>query len=151
MVADKPVPEKYFARFKRNGFVIHFTPLEKPVSREASVILNNLKQTHPDKSKTWIYVKSGDMVYPRFGNPFYRIKGLAFIGEPYLVVSLGKAPLKQTQQTILHEFGHTLGLRHCAVKNCMMNDAKGSMKNVRNSTSFCRLCATVINKYLPVE
>lgn len=43
---------------------------------------------------------------------------------------------------VLHELGHTLGLPHCPVKGCVMQDANGSIRTVDESTGhFCASCA----------
>ncbi len=43
--------------------------------------------------------------------------------------------------TSVHEVGHTLGLPHCPVPRCVMNDARGSVRTVDASTGqLCDAC-----------
>lgn len=54
-----------------------------------------------------------------------------------------KEKLNQLFKVSIHEFGHTQGLLHCAVKSCFMRDAKG--KNPTNEeTAFCSKCKTLL-------
>ena len=39
----------------------------------------------------------------------------------------------------LHETGHTYGLEHCPVANCIMKDAKGKM-DLDDGDSYCEKC-----------
>jgi archaemetzincin len=41
----------------------------------------------------------------------------------------------------LHELGHTLGLEHCPVKGCIMEDAEGTVKTVDGESALCPACA----------
>jgi archaemetzincin len=45
----------------------------------------------------------------------------------------------QFYKVVLHELGHTEGLPHCAVKNCLMRDAEGK-NHLDEETEFCLNC-----------
>jgi archaemetzincin len=85
------------------------------------------------------------------------IGGLGNIGGKSCVVSTqilrkhskSKADLhRRLKDLAVHEFGHTLGLDHCPVKGCVMNDAKGKLiKSLDSSTGrFCDYCGLRIEK-----
>jgi len=46
--------------------------------------------------------------------------------------------LKRVIKVAIHEVGHVLGLPHCKVPGCVMNDAEGTVKTVDHETG--RLC-----------
>jgi archaemetzincin len=54
------------------------------------------------------------------------------------------------ENLVLHEVGHTLGLRHCPLDRCIMADAKGNaIAAARKSTNeFCPRCHHLIQAYL---
>jgi archaemetzincin len=49
----------------------------------------------------------------------------------------------QLFKVAIHELGHTEGLKHCAVKNCYMRDAKGK-NHTDDLTSFCKTCKNLL-------
>ena len=40
-------------------------------------------------------------------------------------------------KTTLHELGHTLGLEHCPIVGCIMEDAHGTVKTVDIEKALC--------------
>jgi archaemetzincin len=45
----------------------------------------------------------------------------------------------------LHELGHTYGLQHCPVYNCLMKDAEGKM-NLDDGDSYCKNCSRFLSE-----
>jgi archaemetzincin len=83
------------------------------------------------------------------------IFGLGSISGTSAMVStkrLGKKANKKkravrTIKVMNHELGHVLGLPHCSKKQCLMNDAKGTIKTVDKETGlFCDLCKGEIER-----
>jgi archaemetzincin len=40
----------------------------------------------------------------------------------------------------MHEIGHTLGLPHCPVKGCLMEDAEGAVATTDGEHDLCPAC-----------
>ena len=79
------------------------------------------------------------------------IMGLAYRPGKTAIVSTYR--LKQNhaefynrlQKVCIHEFGHNLGLRHCADKNCVMTDAAESVRTIDHcQPALCTECALKI-------
>ncbi len=80
-------------------------------------------------------------------NPDWGVMGLGYCPGKSCVASsfrlTKKNKLMQLFKVSIHEFGHTQGLPHCAVKSCYMRDAEG--KNPTNEeTAFCSKCKTFL-------
>ncbi|MBU1077688.1 MAG: hypothetical protein KKH98_10370, partial [Spirochaetes bacterium] len=77
------------------------------------------------------------------------ILGMGSLGGRACVVSTFRLKRKVSKNKMLerlvkvvnHELGHTFGLEHCPEKNCLMQDAKGTVKTVdREQNVFCDSC-----------
>jgi archaemetzincin len=56
---------------------------------------------------------------------------------------------ERLKKICLHEIGHNLGLNHCSSDDirCMMNDAKGTIREVdQEEIFFCKKCWSVLRK-----
>jgi archaemetzincin len=56
---------------------------------------------------------------------------------------------ERLKKICLHEIGHNLGLNHCSSDDvrCMMNDAKGTIREVdQEKIFFCKKCWSVLRK-----
>lgn len=87
------------------------------------------------------------------------IFGLGFMPGKSCVISTFrlkghiKSPMHYEERLIkvvLHELGHNFGLDHCITKNCMMEDAGGTIKTIDNEkTGLCPVCRGKLKKLLP--
>ena len=93
--------------------------------------------TSSDISITRTLIVNGEKkVYPDRG-----IFGLGRRPGTVCVVSNYRTGTVETfSKTTVHEFMHTLGVPHCEHKNCIMQDGKGSGKNMRESTHTHKDC-----------
>jgi archaemetzincin len=55
---------------------------------------------------------------------------------------------RRLDDLVAHEFGHTLGLDHCATERCMMRDAEGKiLRSVDSSTGrYCDRCRATVGE-----
>jgi len=74
--------------------------------------------------------------------------GLGYCPGRACVVSTFRAGKKKVSQIVferrmvtlsLHELGHTYGLEHCPVSDCLMKDAQGKMA-LDDGDSYCGNC-----------
>ena len=83
------------------------------------------------------------VTYPDFG-----ILGLA--RRPGKVCVISNYRLRNNvnmfAKTVVHEFMHTLGVRHCEHSYCIMQDGKGSGKNMKESNHIHEDCLTQANQ-----
>ena len=88
--------------------------------------------------------------------PDYGIFGLGLRPGKTCVISIFRLKrgvskqktLERLEKVVLHEIGHNLGLNHCFNnKECMMNDACGTIKQVdKEKVWFCKKCWNLIKK-----
>lgn len=77
------------------------------------------------------------------------IVGLATIDGKACVISSFRCRMKardaqhareRLAKAAVHEIGHTLGLDHCPVKGCLMEDARGLIRTFDGETDLCSRC-----------
>ncbi|RAR73687.1 matrixin family metalloprotease [Flavobacterium aciduliphilum] len=104
-----------------------------------------------------LLITEKDIAYKKSNQfPEWGIFGLGLRPGKTCVVSTFRLKRKVTKQQMLirlkkvalHEIGHNLGLSHCKNnKECMMNDADGTIKQVdREKIWFCEKCWGQIKK-----
>jgi len=67
-----------------------------------------------------------------------RISGAAAVASSFRLNKSNK--IEQLYKVVVHELGHTRGLRHCSDPICIMADAKGK-NNLDKGEKFCTNCA----------
>lgn len=81
------------------------------------------------------------------------ILGLASIGGGECVISRFRVQRdardevhtrERLAKTVVHEVGHTFGLRHCPNHGCLMEDGKGSVKTTDHEYDLCDDCRRLL-------
>lgn len=120
----------------------------KDHTRYESDSLNNYLSQYGSDSTIVIGLTSADIGLDNFRNrPHWGIMGKAKgINIPVAVFSSYRS--KDNAQlfcVMLHEIGHTRGLRHCPDQKCMMQNAKGG-NPFRHTQVFCKKCKAYMTK-----
>lgn len=105
-------------------------------------------QTHGADTTKSLGLTHLDISVMRGENENWGIFGFGMIGgKPSVVSSYRLRGTNRTQyesrlqKVVNHEIGHTLGLDHCDQDKCLMQDAKGTISTVDNSSGkFCPRC-----------
>lgn len=131
-IGNVPLPASAITR-KRNDHV-----------RYRADLLNQTLKAHKTDDNLVIGLTQADIGLDNFrGREHSGIMGLASgIGTGVAVFSSYRPRGNgQLFSVMLHEIGHTLGLRHCPDSKCMMQDAKGGNPFSRTQV-FCKSCQT---------
>jgi archaemetzincin len=126
----------------------------------AERILDWLRPRLPASADRIVAVTSKDISTTKGRAPDFGICGLADMGGPAAVVStfrVGRklgvlagaarhaAYLRRLGDLARHELGHTLGLPHCPVRGCLMEDANGTVATFDRSTGhLCDSCRAAL-------
>ena len=97
--------------------------------------------------------KFGKTKEPKYKYQDWGIMGLAYCPGNSCVVSTFRLHHKNEEiqftrlkKVTIHEFGHNLGLPHCANKKCVMTDAVESIKTIDNAElKLCKDCKTQLD------
>lgn len=107
-----------------------------------------------NSNKNLLIITEKDIAHKKGNINEYGIFGLGYRPGTSCVVSTFRIKRNASKSVFynrlskicLHEIGHNLGLDHCNVnKNCMMNDAKGTIKQVdQEKIWLCNNCKKLI-------
>ncbi len=79
--------------------------------------------------------------------PDWGIMGLGYCpGNSCIASSFrlhGKNKMEKLFKVAIHELGHTQGLKHCSVNDCLMHDAEGKDR-LDEEKEFCKKCKAVL-------
>ena len=129
-------------------------------SRRAEKLLRAIDVDPPDGAWKVVAVTEAEISTTKGSIVDWGIGGLGNIGDRSCVVSTyllrkhtprsdsGKLR-ERLRKLAIHEFGHTLGLHHCPVFGCVMNDAQGKLIRSLDTggETFCGRC----RKRLPAQ
>lgn len=133
---EKP-PRSYFKDFK--NYTIKYTK----VTTINEIATKNLKKS----TNNYVFYLTNKPIYHKIHNvEKYSIKGLSIVGGNCSIVTLKNKLESLTIKIIKHEFAHGKGLPHCIHKNCVMNDAKGKISNLKNCNEFKESCRNFMLK-----
>jgi len=117
---------------------------------------NKLLKKYNSQKNTLIITEKDICHFKDKLRPDYGIFGLGLRPGKTCVISIFRLKrwvskqktLERLEKVALHEIGHNLGLKHCINnKECMMNDACGTVSQVDNEKVwFCEKCMEKIKK-----
>ena len=117
-------------------------------------MLQVLARTPETEGGKVLGVTEVDIVAEKDGNPEWGVLGLGSIDGKSCVLSTFRMrrawdhggadePTVRSRlwKTAVHEVGHTLGLEHCPVQGCVMEDGHGTVATTDRETDLCPSCA----------
>jgi archaemetzincin len=114
----------------------------------ADSLLGFLRQLNRGKFEKIIGVTTRDISTKKDPHENWGILGLGSCPGETCVISTFRAGknkvspkdfIRRMLNLALHELGHTYGLEHCPVANCIMKDAEGKM-NLDDGDVYCKKC-----------
>lgn len=129
-----------------------------PRSRyRAEKILDFVSRTASPQYDKVLAITDRDISTTKGEHADWGIFGLAYLSARPCVVSTCRLKRNATPAQRLvrllrvarHEVGHMIGLPHCAIPGCVMQDANGAIRGVdAGDGSFCRSCVTLAGPFL---
>jgi archaemetzincin len=121
----------------------------KPRNRyRADSIIKSLKN-NIGRDSVIVGLSNQDISTTYKGIKDWGVMGLGYNPGKACVVSDFRLSLRNKNQQfyklVLHELGHTAGLPHCAIKSCLMRDAKGG-NPLDEEKEFCPDCKSFLIK-----
>ncbi len=121
---------------------------------QASVLLDWLDGLSIGGGGKVMALTEAEIVTRKGNHPTWGILGMGSIDGRCSVVSTyrmrrrwenGGAPESLVRERLwkvaIHELGHTLGLEHCPVRGCLMEDGHGTVQTVDRGQALCADCA----------
>lgn len=145
-------PDSHITRIKsfryRADSLLHFLNRQKPDSIDIILGLTKTDIAITKRDKSTGYIKKPTTTYTDWA-----IFGLGQVNGTSCVVSNYRLKKRASTQLYIkrftricnHEVGHVLGLPHCPIKNCLMNDANETIKTIdKSSGKLCPSCKKAI-------
>jgi len=119
----------------------------------ADTLIRFLKRTIPKNCNYCIGLTTKDISVTNGDIPDYGIFGLGYCPGVSCVVSTYRYSKNISEELFkerfikicLHELGHNMGLPHCKMQNCLMNDAEGKISTVdHEKMQLCNKCKTIL-------
>lgn len=110
----------------------------QPRNRYRADKLINWLHSRAGNNEVYIGVTDQDISHTNGTNPDYGIMGLARSPGKGCVASSFRSRAGFTK-VVIHELGHTTGLRHCPTQGCFMMAANGK-NHTASLTGFCAKC-----------
>ena len=127
----------------------------KSARYRAGILLAWLESLPVPRGGKILGITEVDIVTRKGRHENWGILGLGSLDGPGCVLSTfrmrrrwekGGAPPSLVRERLwkvsVHELGHTLGLDHCPVRGCIMEDGHGTVKTTDRSNALCPACAT---------
>jgi len=121
-------------------------------------ILDFLEATASAGRTKILAITSEDISVTKGSIQDWGVFGVAYVSRPPAVISTfrlgrGNPPWsllsRRVREVAVHELGHTFGLQHCPSTGCIMEDARGALKTVDESSGrFCPACAKQLGSWL---
>lgn len=119
---------------------------------DANKVLWKIERSYPNIKGKILIVSNDDISMDRkLNNTVYknwRVLGCALINKRTCVISTNRIGnnYRLLSNVVIHELGHTFGLRHCETKNCIMRDGKGDGNTLNKPNMYmCNECTRNIN------
>jgi archaemetzincin len=119
----------------------------------AEKILPFLLERLPSDGDRILGLTGVDISTDKGGIKDWGILGLANLGGKECIVSAYRCHKRSTERVpapillakvAVHEFGHTLGLDHCATRGCLMEDAGGLVRTCDREFDICTRCRAIL-------
>lgn len=146
--------QKELYRLNKYVVVENSTPLPtscfyKTRNRYRADSLIKFLQKRATKDQIIVGITIKDISHTKGKIEDYGIMGLGFVnGNSCIASSFRLASnnrMEQLLKLVLHEIGHTEGLRHCEIRSCFMRDC-GGKNHWDEETGFCKNCKGVLTK-----
>jgi archaemetzincin len=115
----------------------------------AEKLLTLLEQRLPEDGFRILGLTSSDISTTKGKYPDWGILGLATIDGRMCVISSFRTKRRvrsrehariRLGKTAVHEIGHTLGLKHCPNRGCLLEDARGTVLTTDREYDLCSDC-----------